>query len=373
MVQENFEAGRASERIVRALLTITLFCFAFPAAAAAQNGLAIVRVTDAGGNAQGPVQARVGQAVTLRVVGLDRRGRFTPIAPGARVRWFRVVPHMQHEDTPPPNESTNQYSNSVLFGPRHGQWIGYDGIEYEMVDLGHSRDRIVVDRVTALDDRGEGGEARFGGAGSVWYAATMDAPNGTTYRTPDADDTDRLGLSSDVMRVSFRADDDYLGWLSTYFHVPNVFGSTGPQADRYVGADCADVLVGARRASGTRWMRYTSVGGIASVARPVTPVLILGDDGRVRDEDGDEVRVRWGDAISPGDLFAIDYTTAGAQLPRPWDHIGALLGDADADGVLDGADGLRHMTPRGLLDLPLSSETPIRFRVWRFRESRPRT
>jgi hypothetical protein len=70
--------------------------------------------------------------------------------------------------------------------------------------------------------------------------------------------------------------------------------------------------------------------------------------------------------VSPGDLLAIDYTTAGAQLPRPWDHIGALVGDHDGDARLSGGDLLRHMTPRGLLDLPLSGETPIRFRVWRF-------
>ncbi|MBW2461813.1 MAG: hypothetical protein JRH11_09210 [Deltaproteobacteria bacterium] len=346
---------------------------ALPATAAAED-LAIVRVTNLGGQdelTRGPVQARVGEAVTLRVVRVNRGGRLSSVAPGTRVRWFRVVPRMQHVDTPPPNEGVDQYSNSVLFGPRHGRWLGFDAIEYDTVELGGHEDRIVVDRVTQTGTiAGENTEASFagGGAGSSWYAATAEDPDGTTHRTPGGEDIDRLGLSRAVMRVSFRAADDYLGWLSTYFHVPNVFGSTGPQADRYVGADCADVLVGARRASGARQVRYASVGGIASVARPVTSVLLLGDDGRVRDEEGRATTLRWGDDIEEGDLFAIDYTTAGAQLPRPWDHIGALVGDANGDGLLGGADELRHMTPRGLLDRPLSNEGSIRFRVWRLRD-----
>ncbi len=350
---------------------------ALPASAAAQElaqDLVIVRVTDGEGHENltgGPVQARVGESVTLRVVAVGRGGRLSPVAPGTRVRWFRVVPRMQHVETAPPNEGVDQYSNSVLFGPRHGRWLGFDAIEYDMVEIANANQgaHLTVDRVTRADGRagGENGEPPFSGAGSSWYAATAEDPDGTSHRTPGGEDVDRLGLSRAVMRVSFRTGDDYLGWLSTYFHVPNVFGSTGPQADRYVGADCADVLVGARRASGARQARYTSVGGIASVARPVTPVLLLGEDGQVRGEDGRFVALHWSDDLEAGDLLAIDYTTAGAQLPRPWDHIGALLGDADGDGLLGGADALRHMTPRGLLDRPLSNEGPIRFRVWRLR------
>ncbi|RLB55474.1 MAG: hypothetical protein DRJ42_06215 [Deltaproteobacteria bacterium] len=353
------------------LLVSIVASFILPGTAAAED-LVVVRVTADDGAEdlrRGPVQARVGESVTLRVVVVGHGGRLSPVAPGTRVRWFRVVPRMQHVETAPPNEGVDQYSNSVLFGPRHGRWLGYDAIEYDTVELGGHEGQLTVDRVTGVSAAGgENGEAPFGGAGSAWYAATAEALAGTAHRTPGGEDVDRLGLSRAVMRVSFRTGDDYLGWLSTYFHVPNVFGSTGPQADRYVGADCADVLVGARRASGGRQVRYTSVGGIASVARPVSSVLLLGEDGRVRDESGRAMALRWNDDIEAGDLFAIDYTTAGAQLPRPWDHIGALLGDTNGDGLLGGADALRHMTPRGLLDRPLSNEGPIRFRVWRLRD-----
>lgn len=338
-----------------------------PARAAAEPRVRVTgRVGDSGPFREGSLQARVGESVQLRVQVLDRRGRAQPLPPGARVLWRRVSPHMQHEHTPPPNEGISQYSNSVLFGPEHGRWLGYDSVEYETRALEHEGETLVLDAAR------EPGEplGRFGGAGSIWLAARVLLPDGTALSTPDGADTDRLGLRAEVMRVSFRLGDDFLGWLGTYFHVPNVFGSTGPQADRYVGADCADVLVGARRASGGRRLGYTSVGGIARVARAVTPALAFDAHGRVVDETGAEVHLRWGDDLRPGDLLAIDYTRAGPLMPRAWDHIGALVGDHPEEGlpgVLDGADRLRHMTPRGLLDLPVGREGPIRFRVWRWR------
>jgi hypothetical protein len=303
----------------------------------------------------GPIQARIGERVELRVDPSP--------PPGAQVRWLRVVPRMQHRDTPPPNEGIAQYSNSVLFGPSHGRWIGLDRVEYEVAPLATGR-RLVLD--AALGPDGEPS-----GPGTVFIAAEVERMDGTVLRTPDATATDRLGLRSEVMRVSFRASDDFLGWLGTYFHVPNIFGSIGPQADRYIGADCADVLVGALRASGARRIRYTSVGGIGQYARAVSGELFL-EDGAVRDGTGAEVRLRWGEHVERGDLLAIDYVRAGATMPRAWDHIGALVGDRAGRGVaglLDGADLLRHMTPRGLVDLPIQREGRIRFRVWRWRQA----
>jgi hypothetical protein len=214
-----------------------------------------------------------------------------------------------------------------------------------------------------------GSPNRRDGAGTLWLAADVTMPDGTVLRTPDHDDVDRLGLAPSVMRVSFRASDDFVGWLSTYFGVPNIFGSTRGQSERYVGADCADVLVGARRASGDRSLQYTSVTGIGRYAEAVTPALRMGADGAIV-EDTDEAPptvLRWGRDVEPGDLFAIDYADPDSRLPRAWDHIGALGRDADGDGVLSAGDTLRHMAPSGLVDSPIDSQAPMRFRVWRWR------
>jgi len=343
-----------------------LLAVLLPAAALAEDR---VRVVPADGR-HGPVHARLGDVVELTVERVDRRGRGRPLPAGATVRWLRVVPHMQHEDTPPPNDDTAQYSNSVLFGEDHGRWLGYDAVEYETRPL-EGGDAVTIDghrvELRAVPTP-EGATHAHRGAGSMWIAAEVTLPEGTTLRTPDGDDTDRLGLSDDVVRVSFRVRDDFVGWLSTYYHVPNIFGSTAPQADRYVGADCADVLVAALRAGGNRRVRYTSVRGIGRYARAVTPVLRVDAEGRITDADGEAVTLRWGEDLRRGDLLAIDYARPGSRLPRAWDHIGALVGDGSpANGRLDASDHIRHMTPRGLADMPIARQGAIRFRIWRLR------
>src|SRR5262245_59803972 len=50
--------------------------------------------------------------------------------PTLAIAWRRVEPRMQHEETDSPNETTDVYSNAVMFGPRHGRWVGFDAIEY---------------------------------------------------------------------------------------------------------------------------------------------------------------------------------------------------------------------------------------------------
>ncbi|UJR79592.1 hypothetical protein [Sandaracinus amylolyticus] len=334
----------------------------------------------------GPVQARVGDEVEVRVALLDRDGtlradvprvrwdgrvrRAQGSLPGARqIRFVRIEPRLEHVERVPPNPGIAAFSNAVLTGPRHGEWLGYDVLEYEQHAItGEPGVRIEPGRVvvTAVHPSDRPRDVH-GGAGSMWLAAEIVLEGDIALRTPDARDVDRFGLSRAVMRISMREADDYVGWLSTYFHVPNVFGSSGPgrdhQTERYVGADCADVLVGARRAMG-RTIPYVSVAGLSRVARPISASLLLRAEGVLVDDAGTPVRLAWGEHVARGDLLAIGYVHAG-ELPRAWDHIGALVRD-DGDGSLDGDDVLRHMTHRGLADRTLRQEGEIRVRVWRF-------
>jgi len=331
-----------------------------------------------------PVQARVGEEVRLSVVLDFGRGRLlgdvSPVAldgrarvvtgalpAGARVTWAQVEPRREHVTTPSPNPGVTSFSNAVLFGPRHGRWLGYDTLEYTQRTLPGEG----VTRALRAARPGDAAEDTHGGAGSTWLAAAVTLPDGTEVHTPDATSVDRLGLTREVMRVSFRADDSYGAWLSTYFHVTSVFGSNGPtaalhQADRYTGADCADVLVGALRASGRRELAYTSVAGIGAYARALTGPLRI-DGGGLRDASGATVRLRWGTEVAAGDLVTIDYADdPDASLPRAWDHIGALVRD-DGDGALSPNDTLRHMGGRGLEDSALVHGGPMRVVVWRWR------
>lgn len=311
----------------------------------------------------GPVQARVGEAVTLSVRAAGPRGRLVELPAGATVRWRRVVPRREHLEFPSPNPGLTSFSNAVLFGPRHGRWLGYDRLEYDTTPV------AATGPTMSVRDAG----AEHGGAGSSWWAAEVALPDGRTLRTPDGASVDRLGLSPTVLRVSFREGDEFLGWLSTYFHVTSVFGSNGGtdathQTDRYTGADCADVMVGALRASGRRTVRYTSVAGIHEYAVARSGVLRVGGDGRVQGATG-PVELRWGADVLPGDLVTIDYADeGGAALPRAWDHIGALVADRNRDGVLDGGDTLRHEASHGLDDTPLRHAGAMRVMLWRWRE-----
>ena len=95
----------------------------------------------------GSVDALLGEEVTLYVA--IRRGRvwysdaprlqnvsrrrvkpLSALGEEISVQWFKVEPRPFHVNITPPNEGNPAYSNSVLFGPNHGKWLGYDTLEY---------------------------------------------------------------------------------------------------------------------------------------------------------------------------------------------------------------------------------------------------
>jgi hypothetical protein len=346
----------------------------FAAGARAAVDIRVVARTDTGQPfAAGPVQAVVGDAVELTVLCTDG----TPLPAEARIRWLQVVPLMDHRDLTPPNRGNPAYSNTVLYGPDHGSWLGFDTLEYDtipMVDGGGEPVTAPVLTVTRSTSTVRGLD--HGGAGSNWYAAEVQWPDGEATRTPDGDDLDNLGLSTDVMRVSYRASDDFIGWLGTYFNVPDVFGSAGAtdarhQTERYTGTDCADVLVGAMRAAGHTGIRYTSISGLGTYAVATSDPLLMDADGHSWTGPETRAELHWGEDVFPGDMLAINYEDdVSGSLPRSWDHIGALVEDRGPDGpngILDGHDILRHVTGHGLDDRRLETQTPMRYRIWRWK------
>ena len=95
------------------------------------------------------VQARLGEPVVLGVVLVDGRrlladaptrvdGRLLrprgPLPPIV-IRWLRVEPRMNHVALTPPNPGDPAFSNAVLTGPDHGDWLGYDTLEYDTTSL----------------------------------------------------------------------------------------------------------------------------------------------------------------------------------------------------------------------------------------------
>ena len=346
-----------------------LIAASFPAAPIAAQSLRVVGL-DGPPARRGGIDARIGEAVRLGV----RRA----LPAGTEVTWLRVLPRLKHTDTPPPNEGDPTFSNAVLTGPNHGRWLGYDTLEYDTIELQEGEHvsidahEVVLRAMPAATRRGRVPTPSVEGVGTMWIGVRATLPDGRVLSTIDG--VDRLGLRRGArapMRVSFRSGDDFAGWLSAFFDVPFVFGSTPAQVERFLGVDCADVMVAARRRETGRDLAYTSVNGISELARETSDVLLIGADGVVRREDGTEARLRWGHDLEVGDLVAIDYASAGDALPRPWDHIGALLEDRGPegrpDGILGGDDLVRHMGNRGLTDEALREHGRIRARIWRWR------
>lgn len=286
----------------------------------------------------------------------------------ATVTWATVEPRMVHESTGEGDE-TRPYTNAKLLGPNHGRWQGYDLITYFERPVARASGPKLVVRDSRPTDPDV--DVR-GGLGTLRYAARVRI-GGVEVATPGATAVDALGIDPRVLRVSYRAADDLPGWLASYFNVPQVFGSAGGprnhQTDRFVGADCADVVVGALRAAGRRDVAYTSVGGLTRYARTISDVLLQLEDGRIVSSDAQRrpARLRFGTDVRRGDIVILDYV-GFAALPRPWDHVG-VLGDDDGDGVLDSGDPLFHMgLSTGLTVEPLSAQGEVRLQVLRLRQ-----
>jgi hypothetical protein len=352
-----------------ARVTLLLLALVVAPSLASAEAVVVARRAGAPSFRARPVQSVRGGGVELEVRVVGPGGRLATLPPDATVRWLRVVPRMSPRVPSGRTAGHRIYSNSTMFGPDHGRWLGYDRIEYEAEPLAASpAARIAGGRLVIT----AAGPSRHGGLGTIWIAAAATLPGGRVVRTPDETTVDAAGLRPEVMRVGFRDDDTFVGWLGTYFGVPYVFGSTGAQADRYAGVDCADAMVGALRAAGRRGVGYTSVSGLASIAQAVSGPLRLLPDGRLVDDAERDAALRWGADVRRGDLVAMNFTDdPDGALPRAWDHVAALVGDGGAgaapDGLLDGADLVRHMATSGLAEEPLRNLGHIGLRLWRWR------
>ena len=209
------------------------------------------------------------------------------------------------------------------------------------------------------------------GLGTVRYKVEVEL-DGARLETPGAGATDTYGVLPSVHRVSIRRRDDFLGHLSAYLLVPEVFGSAGEgrnhQTERFTGADCADVMVGAMRRAG-RPLAYTNVAGLPAYARMVAGSTEL-------DEHGAPARPIAG--VREGDLIRIDYGGAmRGHTPRLFDHVAALWEDRSdpagpdkggPDGKLDGFDLVIHMGHPRLVIEPLAKQAPATIDVLRWKK-----
>lgn len=238
--------------------------------------------------------------------------------PDVTVGWNRVEP------------AAASYSNT------EGGTFHFEPIEYRAtaIDGAHAGSLAADVRPTLTPDHG-------GGVGTMRFQIVI--AQGTRVIASAGPEARRGrgsgGLTDDVLRVSIRRDDTYLGYLTELFGQPYVWASAGltdatHQAERLEGADCADFVVYGARRLGKRFA-YTWTGGLPQI----TTLLAAGTrdgDGIYRDAHGD----------------ALPFTQAGDLILFPR-HVGVLVEDRGTIGVLDDHDVMMH----ALFDTP--KEQPI--------------
>jgi hypothetical protein len=289
------------------------------------------------------------------------------------VRWSTVEPHAWREaGRPARNGVTSRYhSNVSVERGTFGKWLGYDEIRYFETVAAEWAEGPTARRRPASARPPLAAEDRFDGLGTMRYRVEVRVNGGRVLATPGAAAVDQFGILPSVFRVSLRRDDSFVGHLTSYFLVPEVFGSAGPganhQTERFTGADCADVLTGALRRMGYDRVWHPHVAGLTKYARVVAGPVQLDDQG---------VPATPVTGVQVGDLIRIRYGAAGEWVTRRgWDHVAVLYQDRSdpagphqgkPDGRLDGFDVVVHMGHPRLEVEPLERQTPARVDVLRW-------
>jgi hypothetical protein len=228
------------------------------------------------------------------------------------------------------------------------KWIGLAKIDYQRKELTEIQGRWQIepfdnenntqvrDRKSSsfrsLWDKAANSKFYHEDVGSFWFQAEV-KKEGVIYRSPGIEDSDNKGLSPKVFRVSIRDGEGYIGYLTSFFNVPALFGSVTYQSNNYIGVDCADVLVAAYG----KWKNKP-------IEKNYNVAMLVSQWPKVQEFDLLEgtanKQLKWGRDVRPGYFIAVRYSGS-----KQYQHIGALFSDANRNGVLDGGDLVIHAGP----------------------------
>jgi hypothetical protein len=256
----------------------------------------------------------------------------------AKIRWYQIVPDI-----------SKIYKNANFPWEKDPyKWVGFAKIEYHRKELTKFRDLWQINpfddennpevkgqepsSYRSSQDKAQNSRFYRKDVGSFWFQAEI-AQEGKIYRSPGIEDSDAKGLSPKVFRVSIRDGNGYIGYLTSFFNVPGLFGSITYQSSNYIGTDCADVLMAAYG----KWKnkpitKNYNVAMLVNQWRHIEEFDIL--------QGTPDKQLKWGSDINPGDFIAVLYSGS-----KQYQHIGALFQDANKDGLLDGGDIAIHAGP----------------------------
>jgi hypothetical protein len=238
------------------------------------------------------------------------RCRVRPAPKGVEARWSKLEAEKPYYDNVPNGRFTVASIRLEAHAWRHGPW------------------NLPAD-VRPLRRAG------LPSGGTMRYAVRVTLPDGTDRASPTPLDAYAGGVPSklDARRVTLRASDDYLGYLTELGGIPYVFGSSPigseiHQAERGVGVDCADLMIYGLRRMGHD-LKYVSSRTLGPYSRPVVGPVRARRGKVYLDASGEPVRVGK-KGVRPGDWII-------------WDgHVGAFHTDRGTLGVLDSDDLVIH-------------------------------
>jgi hypothetical protein len=243
------------------------------------------------------------------------------------IRWYQIIP-----------DTSKFYKNANHPWEKNPyKWVGFGKIEYKKVEIETFKNKTEVKLSSAILKKNQPKNNAFYNAnlGSFWFEAEATLKSGKVIRSKGLKDITYRGLSTKVLRVSYMASDDYIGYLTTFFNVPGIFGSISYQSKNYIGVDCADVLMATSAVMNKKKLKdYNVAMLVAKLKKEAILTISKGNPNK---------QLRWNKDFQRGDFIAVKYNKNGRYA-----HIGMLYKDENNNGVLDREDSIINAGPTAL-------------------------
>jgi hypothetical protein len=258
------------------------------------------------------------QQLTLRVALRDARS----------IKWYQIIPNTQrfYKNANHPWEK-NAY-----------KWVGYGKIDYSRVEIkafGNKSEVMLTPEILEAN-RPRGNSYYHSRLGSFWFEVEATLRSGERVQTKGIKDIGRKGLSPKVFRVSYIEDRSYIGYLTSFYNVPGIFGSMPYQSRNYIGVDCADVLIATSKVM-NKEKNEKNYNVVMLVDKFKTKAKAYIKDGTPNK------KLRWGKDFAKGDFIAVKYHPKGRYA-----HIGMLYKDINGNALLDREDLIINAGPNAL-------------------------
>jgi len=244
------------------------------------------------------------------------------------IKWYQIIP-----DTSKFYKNANHPWEENAY-----EWVGYGKINYNRVEIESFRNKTEVELTNKVLEANRPETTAYYNSelGSFWFEVEATLKNGKVVRSKGIKNVERKGLSPKVFRVSYMLDQSYIGYLTTFFNVPGIFGSMPYQSRNYIGVDCADVLVATTKIMNKE--KNTKNYNVSMLVDKFKNKV------KFRIEDGvPNMELHWGKEFNKGDFIAVNTNPNGRYY-----HIGMLYEDKNSNGILDKEDTIINAGPESL-------------------------